>query len=250
MLAWLVAVMLLTVRLSVAVGLSPPMSSYGLPSFVRMALVLALAVLSAGTTPLPEALGGLADDPAGLLGAAATEALIGMMLGLGVHVALAAFALAGRLLDVQIGFGIGSIFDPLTRSNSNVLASLMSLVGVTLFFVTDAHLALAALVGRSVLDFPLGGMPAFDDPMHMLVAAGSMFSTGLALAAPVVLALLMTDMLVGMASRNLPQVNVLVLSIPLKVLVGYLVLALSVSVWAPVAEPLFSHVGDVLGAMR
>jgi flagellar biosynthetic protein FliR len=86
--------------------------------------------------------------------------------------------------------------------------------------------------------------------MRMLAAAGTMFSTGLALAAPVVLALLMTDVLVGMASRNLPQVNVLVLSIPLKVLVGYLVLAVSVSAWAPVAATLFDRVGDVLGAKR
>jgi flagellar biosynthetic protein FliR len=250
MLAWLVAVMLLSVRLGVAFGMSPPLSSYGLPSFVRIALVFALAALIAGIVPPSPALAALVDEPSRLLEAVGAEALIGLMLGLGVHVVLAAFALAGRLLDVQVGFGIGSIFDPLTRASSNVLASLMSVLGVVLFFLTDAHLALAALLGRSVVDFPLGSLPAFDDPMRMLVAAGTMFSTGLALAAPVVLALLMTDVLVGVASRNLPQVNVLVLSIPLKVLVGYLVLSLAVTAWAPVVDTLFGKVGDVLGARR
>jgi flagellar biosynthetic protein FliR len=242
--------MLLSVRLGVAFGMSPPLSSYGLPSFVRIALVFALAALIAGIVPPSPALAALVDEPSRLLEAVGAEALIGLMLGLGVHVVLAAFALAGRLLDVQVGFGIGSIFDPLTRASSNVLASLMSVLGVVLFFLTDAHLALAALLGRSVVDFPLGSLPAFDDPMRMLVAAGTMFSTGLALAAPVVLALLMTDVLVGVASRNLPQVNVLVLSIPLKVLVGYLVLSLAVTAWAPVVDTLFGKVGDVLGARR
>jgi flagellar biosynthetic protein FliR len=98
--------------------------------------------------------------------------------------------------------------------------------------------------------FPLGVPPSFDDPMRMLRAAGVMFSAGLALAAPVVLALLLTDVFVGVASRNLPQVNVLVLAIPLKVLVGYLVLSLSVVAWAPVVDHLFGRVGNVLGAPR
>ncbi len=250
MLAWLLTVMLLSVRLGVAVGLSPALSSFGLPLFVRTALVFALAVLVAGAVPASPGLEQLVEQPARLLEAVGAEAFVGMLLGLGVHVALAAFALAGRLLDVQIGFGIGSIFDPLTRASANVLATLMSVVGVTLFFLADAHLALASLVGRSAGEFPLGALPAFDDPMRMLVAAGTMFTTGVALAAPVVLALLMTDVLVGMASRNLPQVNVLVLSIPLKVLVGYLVLALSVTAWVPVVDTLFGRVGHVLGTNR
>lgn len=97
-----VAVMLLSVRLGVAVGMSPPLNSYGLPSFVRMALVLALTVATAGASTPAQAPAGLATDPARLIAAVGTEALIGMMLGLGVHVALAAFAFAGRLLDGRL----------------------------------------------------------------------------------------------------------------------------------------------------
>ena len=104
----------------------------------------------------------------------------------------------------------------------------MSLVGVTLFFVTDTHLSLAAMLGASLNPFPIGQMPSFSDPMPLLSAAGAMFSLGLALAAPVAIALVLTDVFIGIASRNMPQINVLVLSIPLKVLIAYYVLALSV----------------------
>src|SRR5262245_28951803 len=108
---WLVSMMLWSVRLGVALGMSPPLVSYGLPLLVRMALVLALAALTAGATPSTPLLSSLAADPAHLLQAVAAEVVAGMLLGLGIHVALAAFAVAGRILDVQVGFGIGSIFD-------------------------------------------------------------------------------------------------------------------------------------------
>jgi flagellar biosynthetic protein FliR len=121
------------------------------------------------------------------------ELLIGVLLGLGVLVVLAALALAGRLIDVQIGFAIASVFDPVTRTSGNVLGSLVSLLGVTLFFVSDAHLQLVQLISRSIDLLPLGELPAFDDPMRPLLAAGSMFALGLALAAPVAVALLLTD---------------------------------------------------------
>jgi flagellar biosynthesis protein FliR len=251
MITWLVAMMLWSVRLGVAIGASPPLASYGLPLPVRMALVVAMAtMLAAPSASSPSTVMHLVDEPTRLIEAIGAEVVIGMLLGLGVHVALAAFAVAGRMLDVQVGFGIGSIFDPLTRASSNALASLMSLLGVVLFFVTDAHLALASLVSFSTLDLPLGTLPTFDDPMRMLFAAGTMFSTGLALAAPVLLALLATDALIGVASRNLPQINVLVLSIPVKVLVGYVVLALTVTAWAPVVNTLFGQTIDLVKARR
>ena len=71
---------------------------------------------------------------------------------------------------------------------------------------------------------------------------------GLSLAAPVAVALVLTDLFVGITSRNMPQINVLVLSIPLKVLIAYFVLALSVRAWSPITQRVFVIVGDVLGA--
>jgi flagellar biosynthetic protein FliR len=243
---WLLSVLLLSLRMMIAIALSPPLASYGLPVSVRLVLVFLLAVLTQSASDAPTAL--IVDSPERFLAAAAAEVFLGMLLGLGVHVALAAFAVAGRLLDVQIGFGIGSIFDPVTRSSQGVMGSLMSLVGVTLFFVVNAHLSLAAMLASSLKVFPIGQFPAFDNPFPLLSAAGGMFAMGLSLAAPVAIALVLTDLFVGITSRNMPQINVLVLSIPLKVLIAYFVLALSVRAWSPIMGRVFGVVGDVLGA--
>jgi flagellar biosynthetic protein FliR len=246
LLPWVVSVALLTLRLTVALALSPALSAYGIPATVRIALTLALAALTfAYRSPVPAAAGWVA-DPAALLMPILAEVFIGALLGLGVHVVLAALALAGRLMDVQVGFAIGSVFDPVTRTSSNVLGSMTGLLGVTLFIVSDAHLQLAQLISQSVDALPLGELPALNDPMRPLFAAGSMFALGLAFAAPVAVALLLTDLAIGVASRNMPQINVLILAMPLKVIIGYGVLALAVIGWAPLMSRGFAHMAGVL----
>jgi flagellar biosynthesis protein FliR len=83
--------------------------------------------------------------------------------------------------------------------------------------------------------------------MRPLLAAGSMFSIGLALAAPVAIALLMTDLAIAVTSRNMPQLNVFVLAVPIKVFVGFLVLMFAVRGWSPLLERAFGHVAVAIG---
>jgi flagellar biosynthetic protein FliR len=213
---------------------------------VRVALTVALAFLTfAYRTPVP-AVADWLTTPSAMIAPVMAEIFIGALLGLGMHVLLAALALAGRLLDVQIGFAIGSVFDPVTRTSSNVLGSLMSLLGVALFVISNAHLRLAQLIASSIDVLPLGEMPALSDPMQPLFAAGSMFTLGLAFAGPVAVALLLTDVAIAVTSRNMPQVNVLVLAMPIKVVIGYLVLAASVTGWGPLMQQALDQAVSVL----
>lgn len=245
---WAICVMLLTVRLTVAIALSPALASYGVPAMVRMALTIALALLTfADRAPVAAAADWLA-APSGLIAPVLAEVFIGALLGLGVHVVFAALALAGRLLDVQIGFAIGSIFDPVTRASSSILGTLTSLIGVALFVLSNAHLQLAQLVSSSIDLLPLGQFPVLHDPMQPLLAAGSMFALGLAFAGPVVIALLLTDVAIAVTSRNMPQLNVLVLAIPIKVVVGYLVLSIAITGWGPLMQQALGQTVRMLGA--
>ena len=247
LLPWLVCVLLLTVRLAAAVALSPALSAYGTPASVRVALTFALATLAfADGRPAPEAAGWVA-EPARLALPVLCELGIGALMGLSVHVVLAGFAVAGRLMDVQAGFALGSIFDPLTRSSSNVLGALTSLLGVTLFVAGGAHLELVRLVTASIRFFPIGHLPPLADPLRPLLASGWMFSLGLSLAAPLALALLLADLGIGAIARNMPQMNVLMLAIPLKILLGYAVLAVAVPFWGPLVRGAFAHVCASMG---
>lgn len=224
---WIMAVLLLSVRIAAALFLTPMLHAAAVPLTVRILLVLGLACVIAlpfgGAAVVPPA------DVGALLQAVVREAAVGATLGLGVLVAFAGFALAGRLIDVQVGFGFPQVLDPATRMQVPVLSAILTLVAALVFFLADGHHALLRGLAFSLQRFPLGqGWPAAGAALPLMREVTALFTLGFALAAPVVLALLLVEFALGVVSRNLPQMNMLVMGIPVKILAGLLAL----SVWA------------------
>jgi flagellar biosynthetic protein FliR len=223
---WVASVLLIATRLAALLLMTPVLHALPLPPSVRLLLVIALsaalAMPFAGATAAPA-------DLATLLDAVLGELAVGATLGLGVLMAFAGFGLAGRLLDVQVGFGVAQVFDPLSRMQVPVLTSAFNLAGVVFFFLVNGHHALLRGIAFSLQRFPPGqpwSMQAAAAPV--LKQAAGLFTLGLALAAPVVLALLLVEFALGVLARNLPQANMLLLGIPVKSVAGLLAL----SFWA------------------
>jgi flagellar biosynthetic protein FliR len=225
--AWLTAALLVAVRLGALLLATPILYAVPMPTTARVALTLSLA--SALALPLASAAGTPASSPDGLMAAVLGEAVIGATLGLGVLMAFAGIALAGRLLDVQIGFGIGQVFDPVTQTQLPVLTSIFGIAGLVLFLLIDGHHALLRGVALSLERFPPGTPWNLHAGMLPIVrGASALFALGFALAAPVVMCVFLIDVTLGVVARNLPQINMMVLGIPLKIVAGLLAL----SVWA------------------
>lgn len=225
--AWITRVLLLSGRIAALFLMTPLLYAMPVPASVRVLLAIALAVAlalpfagSPGAEPVP--LGAL-------LQSFLQELAIGATLGLGVLMAFAGFTVAGRLIDVQVGFGIGQVFDPLTRTQVPVLTSVFTLLGVLLFFLVNGHHALLRGVAYSLERFPLGQAWALEAAAGpVLKQAAGLFTLGFALAAPIVLSLLLVEFALGVIARNLPQLNMFVLGIPVKIIAGLLAL----SIWA------------------
>jgi flagellar biosynthetic protein FliR len=222
--AWVAGVLLVATRLAALLLMTPLLHAVPLPASVRLLLVVALAAALA--LPLGVAPSTLPDLSA-LFDALLRELAIGATLGLGVLMAFAGFSLAGRLLDTQVGFGMAQVFDPVTRAQVPVLTSVLSLAGVLLFFVMNGHHALLRGVAWSLKRFPVGQPWSVQQAAGpVLQQAAGLFTLGFALAAPVVLSLLLVEFALGVVARNLPQANMLVLGIPVKIVVGLLALSL------------------------
>lgn len=227
--AWLVPALLLSVRLGALALVAPPFGAATIPPSIRVAFVLALAVMLSGITVTghgaPAA--SLRTEPAALLGAAASEAAIGAIMALGLAMAFAAFSIGARLIDVQVGFGLGQVFDPTTRQQSPVLSAAFAQLALVCFFLLDGHHALLRGIALSVESIPLGS--AWDVGLALPAAtrlAAKMFSLGLTMVAPVVLCLMVAELGLGVLSRSLPQMNTLVVGAPFKIVVGLAALAL------------------------
>jgi flagellar biosynthetic protein FliR len=222
---WVASVLLIATRLAALFLMTPILHALPLPASIRLLLVIALSAALA----MPFASTAAPADLAALLDAVLAEFAIGATLGLGVLMAFAGFALAGRLLDVQVGFGVAQVFDPLTRTQVPVLTSAFSLAGVVFFFLVNGHHALLRGIAFSLQRFPPGqpwSLQAAAEPV--LKQAAGLFTLGFALAAPIVLALLLVEFALGVVARNLPQANMLMLGIPVKIVAGLLAL----SFWA------------------
>lgn len=237
---WLTAVLLCSLRLSALLFMTPILQAMGLPARVRVIFVLALsAMLVTGLQLAP--VNPVGDVPA-LVGAGINELMLGALMAFGIFAAFAAFNFAGNALDLQIGFNIANAFDPVTRSQSPLLASLLALVAVALFFAVDAHHAVMRGFAYSLERIPLGSPMVQPDPALLIKQFGTIFSLGLMLAAPVLFVLFLLELALAVLSRNLQQMNIFFLAAPVKIAVGLIVMVATASHIGIVAEKIFNGV--------
>ncbi len=232
---WLTTAFLLAARIGGLLLTTPPIGAKAVPVSVRVALVVALAALLASALPSqpPVELGGTGP----FLAAAAGEVALGATMALGISFAFAAFSIGARLLDVQIGFGIGQVFDPVTQQQLPVLSGIVGQLAIVLFFVSDAHVSVLRGLALSFERFPPGqGWPLDAAIGPVLQQSAAAFSLGFAIVAPVVFCLALIDLGLGVLARNLPQMNMFVVGIPIKVVAGLAALSLWIAASAGVVS--------------
>lgn len=166
------------------------------------------------------------------------ELAIGAAMAFGVFAAFAAFSLGGRILDFQMGFGVASLIDPSTNSQAPMLGTFLSMLAVIVFFLVDGHHLMLKGIAYTLHHYPPGTTPKFD--IHIIVNQfGHMFTYGVMLAAPVIFIILLIDISMGIAARTMPQVNMFIVMLPLKIAVGLLVLMLSLKFLLPLMKKVY-----------
>ncbi|HVE54302.1 MAG TPA: flagellar biosynthetic protein FliR, partial [Ramlibacter sp.] len=215
---WLATVFLLSLRLGAAFAFSPLLNVSAVPASARVVLVLALAGALSALLALPAVPARMLDHPELLFVAAFSELALGAALGLGIQLAFAAFTLAGRLLDMQIGFGLVQLFDPLSNVRSALITTAFDQLAVLLFFLLNIHHVLLRGLAWSLERFPLGQPWPLENALEPLLRqVSAMFTLGIALAAPVVFCILMVELALAVLAHALPQMNMLVIGIQVKV---------------------------------
>jgi flagellar biosynthesis protein FliR len=224
----------LLVRPGVILALAPLFAGTYVPSRVKVALTVLLAVTLAPTVPVPPLDGG-----AGIAGVLVREMAIGLALGITVRALVAGAEFAGHLAGHQIGFTYAATVDPASGVRNGLLSSLYGMLATLAFLAVDGHhMVLRALV-VSYQGLPIGGGRADDTLLAGVREVFALvFTVGVRLAAPVVLVLLVVEVGVGLISRAAPPLNFMVIGFPLRMLVGLVVLAVVIGVVPAVIAPL------------
>jgi len=234
--AWLLGTLLLSARVAAATMLTPVFGPAEIPGPVRVMVALALAAFL--VLSLPAAPTGIT-TPTGLAVATLGELIVGASLAFGFLVAYAATQIAGRVLDIQLGYGAASVLNPTTQVPAPLLGTVLGMAGVAVFLALDGHHVLIRALALSVAHYPPGTLALDLDVGEHLKFSGAMFTFGLALAAPVMLTLLLADIVLAVMSRSLPQLNVFILSFSVKIVLGLIGLAVSVKFAGAVLTTLF-----------
>jgi flagellar biosynthetic protein FliR len=154
----------------------------------------------------------------------AQEVLCGLALGLAARFVFEAIQQGGMLIGREMGFYEASIIDPSTGQEVESFALYLETIFILLFFAVDGHHLLLRLIARSFQVLPVAGQMDFGALAAGVLAAGSaMFLFALKLAAPVLAAFLVLAVVLGVLARVLPEMNVLMTSLPLRVGMGLVI---------------------------
>jgi flagellar biosynthetic protein FliR len=234
--------MLVVARLSGLFLIAPVFSSPMIPGRIK---IMALLVLAATLTPIvaPTA----PTVPASVLPlvlSLGTETIIGLAIGFSVAIVFAAIQVGASMIDTSIGFSMANIIDPINNAQGAVLGSFYSMVATLAFLSVNGHHWLLAGFKRSFTVVPPGATPDIEQMLgNVFTTFTQLFAMAFQIAAPVLVSLLLVDVVLGIVSRVVPQMNVFFVGIPLKIGVGLIAVIISLPTFTGFIE---HRVSDVI----
>ncbi|MEO6817012.1 MAG: flagellar biosynthetic protein FliR [Edaphobacter sp.] len=242
---YLIAGVLVMIRLSGLMVFAPLFSSAAIAPRIKAGFVIAMTVL---LTPAVAVIPNLRItlDARSVLG----ELGVGLVFGLSLMMLNEALMFAGMLLGMQFSFSLVNLLDPNSMIETPLLGQMLSWIGILVIIGAGLDRSLLAAVVRSFRTVPVGqGVIEAKTGAALAMMAGGIFLAGLQLAAPVIAATLAVDVAISLVGRLSPQLPSMVMSIPLKTMVSYVVLIGSLAVWPGWIERHFSALLDAAGRL-
>jgi len=252
MLVWMPTLLLVTVRVAGMVAFAPVFGHSAVPVKVRVLVSVAMGVAVVGRLARPVALPASSFDLVMGLGC---EFLMGAAIGYAARLIFVGVELGAFHVSTQMGLALADVVDPLKADSPSAVRGTYRLVAIVVFLAIGG---LRALVGGLLATFktvpPLGFAPGpalLSSVVGMLAAS---FVLALKVAAPVLIAMLLATVALGLLQRTVPQCNMLSIGLPVRVMLGLVVVAVSLGALGPLMEAAASHVAQsvqvLTGAVR
>ena len=234
------SILFIIARITAFIAVVPGLSNKNIPNISKVALSLVLSwvvYISIPETPVYTNVLLFAI-------AAGREVLLGLSMGYIVKLVFSGIEMAGQLIDYQVGYTMGAIYDPASGTASAYYGKLFHWLSILTFFMMDFHHALLLALMNSFRVIAAGQIGfeniKLEGILYLFIYS---FKIALCLAAPVIIVLLVSDIVMGMLSRTVPQLNVFMLGMPLKSLVCMVMVLMIIT-------SLMSSVGNSLGLVE
>ena len=242
---WLIAF-----RISGIFYAAPIFGTRYVPAQWKIGFSLLLSLIVLPLVPAPP--GGIPGELLAWLMVAAKELGVGLLIGMISNLLFIAVQTGGQLLDQEMGFGITNVLDPQSGTSLPMIGNFQYLLALLIFLTMNGHHFLLAAVVRSLQAIPVGGS-SLSGPLYEVVLGSfsNMFLTAVKLIAPVMGALFLTNVALGFMARAVPQMNVFMVGMPAKVIIGMLVIAAGLPMYLLTVERLSSELfREILGIIQ
>ena len=181
-----------------------------------------------------------------LISVVITEFMTGLMLGYITSLCFSALQIAGSFIDLQLGLSMASMFDPNTQSQTTIIQNIMYWMGVVIFFAINGHHVMIEGIQYSFNIIKVGQFVFVNNFEYIINVFVQIFSIGFRMSIPIMLALFMKDLVLGLISKSVPSLNIMMISMPLKILVGIAFFIISVPLLTKEIIELIGNISDIL----
>lgn len=173
------------------------------------------------------------------------DAVFGMALGFVAKLLFSAVEMAGYFLDTQMGFGFINLINPFSEQQSSLMSMFQYQLAITIYLLANGHVALLGSLAESFHGVPPGGgAPGAEFGMKIVPLFQLMFSLGFKLALPAAGVLLVVDVALGLVARMVPQINVFIVGMPAKIIIGLTTIALLLPIMALIVGQILLGTSD------
>lgn len=243
--AWIVAFLFPFLRVLGLLLAEPVFGNRSVPIAAKVGLALLVTLVLAPVLPAMPAV-----EPASAAGVliAIQQLVIGLAMGFAIRIALTAAETAGQLAGLQMGLGFAVFFDPQTSAQTAVVGQFVGLFAILVFLAMNGHALVLMVLAESFRQLPVALAPLDPLGWRVLVEWGAIiFSAGLLISLPVVAALLIANLAVGIMTRAAPQLNIFAVGFPVTLMTGFVALYLAVPFVGPALVDLFEQAMLAIG---
>ncbi len=234
--------LLLMARCSAIFLLTPVFGQRNMPAVFKIGLAVMTSIILLNTVEMQNGL------PEGLMQLSVViikEVIVGLIIGYVTFVVFSSIYFAGQIIDMKTGFGIVNILDPQTNTQVPIMGNFLYIFTLVIFITIDGHHMLLTAMVKSFEIVPIGRLQITAGAVEELTSIlMGMFITGLKISAPVIAAVLLSDIALGILAKTMPQMNVFMVGMPLKIFIGMLTLLIMIPVFAIVMEVLVGNTAD------
>lgn len=245
-------VFLLTfVRMASLFVISPIFSRNNMPSYTKIGLSLFCTFAIA---PMLENTGLKYYDFISFAILIFKELIVGVILGFISYLVFSSLLIAGQIIDVQIGFGMVNILDPQNNIQVPLAGNFLYLLTTNIFLIINGHHVFLTALVKSYTIVPIGGFVFTDNLVNNVLSVFiESFIIGFKISMPIIAAVLLSEVALGILSRTVPQMNVFIVGLPMKISIGLLSLIFIMPVFSNalnyIFDKLYAFMSIVLQSM-